>query len=198
MEVTPYQTGFQVDDSALPPGAIFKKRDGSLWKVNEDGSFSSLSGGGSQPGALALTFSATLNIGTDPINGFATQNGDTVLWQGAYDDGVDPPQSVTFIGVIQDGAPFEGYVIVVNPGNQSLLWIYSDGSVGGNTFTMPGTQSIQTNASLYSIYLQTQQGSGFFGASDALEDQPIVPLTSPAVQDVIDALIKWGIVTQSD
>lgn len=47
--VTPFQTGFEVDDATLSPGAIFRKKDGSLWEVLPNGDQQALGGGGSQP-----------------------------------------------------------------------------------------------------------------------------------------------------
>lgn len=35
-------------------------------------------------------------------------------------------------------------------------------------------------------------------ATDALTEQPVVPLTAPSVQDVIDALVQLGLVAQHD
>lgn len=37
---------------------------------------------------------------------------------------------------------------------------------------------------------------GFYGATPIT--RPVVPLTTPAVQDVIDALVALGLITQSD
>ena len=37
---------------------------------------------------------------------------------------------------------------------------------------------------------------GFFGAAPVV--RPVVPLTTPDAQDVIDALVALGLITQSD
>jgi len=59
-QVTPFQTGFEVDDSQLTPGAIFRKNDGSLWEVLPDGSHQPLGNGGSQSAEFLGTVKPTV------------------------------------------------------------------------------------------------------------------------------------------
>jgi hypothetical protein len=51
------------------------------------------------------------------------------------------------------------------------------------------------NSSFSALFKITNTGLGFFGAAAA---QPVVPLTTPTVQDVIDALVALGLVAQHD
>lgn len=64
----------------------------------------------------------------------------------------------------------------------------------------PGTpvQSYDGDAGTmdFSVAVAFADDVGFYGAP--VTDQPIVVLTSPTVQDVIDALVTLGLVAQSD
>lgn len=68
--VTPYQTGFEIDDSQLTPGAIFRKNDGSLWEIAPDGSQAPLGSGGSgavQQKAVSLTSAQIKALFSSPV-----------------------------------------------------------------------------------------------------------------------------------
>lgn len=75
--VTPFQLGFEVDDSLLAPGTIFRKLDGTLWKVNPNGSQSPLSSGGA--GAWGEAATAQFTGSGSPV-GVVTPNGEGDLY----------------------------------------------------------------------------------------------------------------------
>lgn len=66
-EVTRFQLGFQVPEEDLFPGDLFRMNDGTVWKVNPDGSFSQLGSGGSTPVTTAWwgIFNTGPNDGVD-------------------------------------------------------------------------------------------------------------------------------------
>lgn len=74
-----------------------------------------------------------------------------------------------------DGAALTQPVQIVDPSGNVVL-------------TVTGTKAIRVGASSGTL--------GFFGTSPAAK--PTVPLTTPDAQDVIDALVTLGLVTQSD
>lgn len=80
--VTPYQTGFEVDDSKLSPGTIFRKLDGSLWETLPNGDQQALGGGGSQP---LITIVHPIPYNTPSLNagvvvpGWVPKAGDQIL-----------------------------------------------------------------------------------------------------------------------
>ena len=63
---------------------------------------------------------------------------------------------------------------------------------------MIGTSLNLNGNDLLEIDVLDHNGStaGFFGTPPAT--QPVVPLTTPSVQNVIDALVALGLVSQSD
>lgn len=75
--VTPFQLGFEVDDSLLAPGTIFRKLDGTLWKVDPNGSQSPLSSGGA--GAWGEAATAQFTGSGSPV-GVVTPNGEGDLY----------------------------------------------------------------------------------------------------------------------
>lgn len=79
--------------------------------------------------------------------------------------------------------------------------------VGGDTFvsgaviaTTTATSGALSAASLAvdtdTLVVNTDSEIGFFGATPVLQQN--VPMTTPSVQDVIDALVALGLVEQSD
>lgn len=79
-------------------------------------------------------------------------------------------------------------------------------SAGGNLIAQFGTDINGLNISTKDISTDTTTGTkigttatqklGFFGATPVVQQN--VPLTSPTVQDVIDALVALGLVNQTD
>lgn len=70
--VTPFQTGFELDDTDLSPGAIFRKLDGTLWEVQPDGSQVALGGDGSLPAQWTVDAFGGLSIATTPTGDDST------------------------------------------------------------------------------------------------------------------------------
>jgi hypothetical protein len=58
----------------------------------------------------------------------------------------------------------------------------------------PGTGGDAGDGAL--LGLDAEEKVGFFGATPVT--RPVVPLTTPDAQDVIDALVALGLITQAD
>lgn len=89
-EVTLFQTGFRMDDSALQPGDIFRKAGGTVWLVNPDESQTQISG--TSPPHTSIIINLTGTADTDGVNFTCSkQSGDDLL------DFTDPTQPVVLI-----------------------------------------------------------------------------------------------------
>lgn len=103
-EVTLFQTGFRMDDSALQVGDIFRKADGTIWLVNPDSSQTQI-GSGVAPDSVTAE---DINSESSSAGEVLTSNGDgTASWAtpgGGGTDGilVTTMNNVPILGVLAE------------------------------------------------------------------------------------------------
>jgi hypothetical protein len=146
-------------------------------------------GGGSLPSEWVVDSAGNLDIQSTslPGDGIATikgeQNGQLAFSLGDYGD-------LTLPGLSGQGPGGIFISSLDSPGTQLTLY---GGDSGSGGFDMIQVQ----NPGAYRVFVATSdQKLGFFNQTSTT--QPNVPLTTPDVQDVIDALVLLGLVEQSD
>lgn len=172
------------------------------FEIDDPGGGARIAGVAGSPGAAADTV-----LTSDGSGGTSWASGGGSLPEGWTQDG--DPANVTTHGVYEDST---GTITVGE--NDDFAMVTAAGFITSST----GGESVQvtTNGGVVSNPRETTAAFAAFGdagATVALDAgalpvsnfsalnptaPPVVPLTTPSVQDVIDALVTLGLITQSD
>lgn len=211
-----YAASFLSDDSLLEPGDIFRKLDGTLWYVDTDGSQKSLTsggGGGGLPTGWTQDDADPANVSTDGGDGgsltfddgtssFAGLSAGAVevrgesgqekyaMQIGAGITSTSPADVPAFTATSDEGA-----TVALDAGG---LDVQMNGGTVFTTQVQADTEGqIKTTAAGLCIAWGDDGANpevGFYGGDPVV--QPVVPAT-PLPQDIVDALVALGLVSQS-
>lgn len=135
---------------------------------------------------------------------------------GAFQFGADTDSGGSTFGVssmkrIDLAANFSGGTVVISA--DSALSLQASGAGGAIHLNSDGNTNISANAAGSSVSITADDGNsavnidmngitinsadiGFFGQTPA--PRPVVPLTTPTLQNLIDALVSIGLIVQHD
>ena len=173
---------------------IREKQDSGAWETVVDAG----GGGGSQdlaqvlavggdpdgnPITGAVTISPTADVNGLQVGGVTDQTASLVL----ITTPADPSQNFPVALEVKDNAGVQRFMV---DGYGDVL-VTLDGSQEGSFHI-----NSEADGGIFSAWADPSKKLAFFGSSGSV--QPVVPLTTPSVQDVIDALVSLGLVAQHD
>lgn len=167
--------------------------NGILLVTNTDFAELSIAAVGGPNATLILNTSGILTLQSEVgilVNG-GTSNSAFILNMNSGNENITvSPDNIDIKTAAGDGARIQ-----LNENSLSLEATAEDGFVTIGAENTNGGIELRTEAVNGSLSFNSPK-IGFFGSGPA--PRPQVPLTTPDVQDIIDALVQLGLVTQSD